>query len=486
MTTHPNTAHIDAEHDREVLPTGSGTPDGAEAGELARLRAEVSLLQGRLDTRRRRRSFVAGLRRVTAAVLIAITAFAIVMSVVGVWAATTVLTTDRWVATVAPLPQNPAVAAAVADYTTDQVFQAIDVEQRLRTVLPPQAGFVAGPIAGQMRDAVRKTVTNVLQSDRFQSIWVELNRRAHQRALAIINGTSEVVVARQNQVDIDLLPLVNQVLRELSTQLPTLFGKQIALPDLSSGEIPDNLRVRVQDALGVTLPANFAQFTVYDSGQLWAVQQAVATAKRDLVISVVATVVLLLLAMLVSVQRRRTLLQLGLWLVIAAVAVTAVLRAVRTQVLEQVPAGLYRDGVAAAMTSVFGPLRTRGTQLIWIGAVLAVVMYLIGPGRGPTWLRQRIGAGVRFAGRGVRVGGHAVAVHGPGWAADHLDLLRVGGVVVAAVLALLLSSWTSLLVIAVVLAAYEILVTVAGRSVKHRPAGSVTDSTSVTPDMGAG
>ena len=119
-------------------------------------------------------------------------------------------------------------------------------------------------------------------------------------------------------------------------------------------------------------------------------------------------------------------------------------------------------------------------------AVLALVMYLIGPGRGPTWLRQRIGAGVRFAGRGVRVGGHAVAVHGPGWTADHLDLLRVAGVVVAAVLALLLSSWTSLLVIAVVLVAYEILVTVAGRSAKQRPAPSVSGSTRVTPDIGTG
>jgi hypothetical protein len=242
----------------------------------------------------------------------------------------------------------------------------------------------------------------------------------------------------------------------------------------------------VEDTLGVTLPPNFAQFTVYDAGQLWAVQQAVATAKRDLVIGVVGTFVLLLLALLISVQRRRTLLQLGLWLVVAAVAVTAVLRAVRTQVLEQVPAGLYRDGVAAVFTSVFGPLRTRGEQLIWIGALLALVMYLVGPGRGPTWLRRRIAAGARYAGRGVRVGGHAAAVHGPGWIAAHLDLLRVGGMVVAAVLALLLSSWTSLLIIAIVLAVYEILITAVGRSVKERPAPPMSGPTPIASDIGTG
>jgi hypothetical protein len=153
--------------------------------------------------------------------------------------------------------------------------------------------------------------------------------------------------------------------------------------------------------------------------------------------------------------------------------------------LERVPAGLYRNGVAEALTSVFSPLRTRGTQLIWIGAVLALAMYLIGPGRGPTWLRQRIAAGARFAGRGARAGGHGLAVHGPGWTAAHVDTLRVGGVVVAAVLGLLLSSWTSLLVIAVVLAAYEVLVTVAARMVKPRSAPPGSGSDRVVPDMGA-
>ena len=429
--------------------------DDDDGAELARLRAEVSALHARLDTGRHRASVVRGLRRAGAALLIAVTALALVTSVVGVWAATTVLTTDRWVQTVAPLPRDPQVAAAVADYTTDQVFHAIDVEQRLRTVLPPQAAFVAGPIVGQLRDTVRRTVTNVLRSDGFQRIWSELNRRAHQRALAIIDGTSDVAVIRENRVDIDLLPLINQVLRELSTQLPTLFGRQVSLPDLSSGAIPDNLRGRVQDTLGITLPANFAQFTVYDSGRLWAVQRAVATAKRDLVATVAGTFVLLLIALAVSPGRRRTLLQLGLWLVVAAVAVSAVLRTVRDQLLLQVPAGVYRDGVAAALTSVFGPLRTRGSELIWIGAVLAAAMYLIGPARGPRWLRRQIAAGARAI--------RAAAAHSPGWAAAHLDALRVAGIVVAAVLALLLSSWTSLLVIALVLAAYELLVTLLGR-----------------------
>jgi hypothetical protein len=468
MTTHPASPPAGAARDDgagpiDTRPAGPAA-DVPDAAEVAQLRSEVSELQAKLDARGRRASIIRRMRGITAAILIAITAIALVAGVVGVWAARTALNTDRWVATVAPLPKDPQVAAAVADYATNQLFEAINVEQRLRTVLPPQAAFIAGPVAGQVKDAVEKTVYNVLQSDRFQPIWQELVRRAHQRAVAIINGTSDVAVVRQDRVEIDLLPLINQVLRQLSAQLPTLFGKQITLPDISSGAIPDNLRTRVEEQLGITLPANFAQFTVYDSGKLWAIQQAVATAKRDLILSVVGTFLLLLIAVAISPRRRRTLLQLGLWLVIVAVAVTAALRAVRSQLLEQIPAGVYRDGVGTAVTIVFSQLRTRGIQLIWLGVILAVLMYLIGPGRGPTWLRRQIAAGARAAGHGMRVGSRVVVTRGPGFIGRYRDPLRIAGIVVASVLALILSSWTALLVIAMVLAAYEVFVTLVARS----------------------
>jgi len=482
MTTHrgdPATGEVPVASD----PAGSSQPaeaaahpDDGDAAELERLRAEVPVLHAQLDRRQRRARAVLAARRVVAAILIAITAFALVFGVVGVWSARTALNTDKWVATVAPLPRDPQVAAAVSEYATTQVFQAIDVEQRLRTVLPPQAAFVAGPLTSQLRDTVRKTVDNVLQSDRFQRLWVEMNRRAHARAVAVLKGTSDVVVVRENRVNIDLLPMINQVLRELSAQLPTLFGKQITLPDLSSGEIPDNLRTQVQDTLGVTLPANFAQFTIYDSGQLAAVQDALNTARRMLVLSLIGTLVLLILAFVISPVRRRTALQLGLWLVVAAVAVTAVLRAVRSQLLEQVPAGLYRDGVAAALTTVFSGLRTRGEQIIWIGAVLAVLAYLIGPGRIPTWLRRTAVRGARAAGRAIRTGSRSAVAHGPAWIARYLDLLRIGGLVVGIVFALILSSWAALLVILVVVAVYEVFVTVVARQGgQHEPAASAAD-----------
>ncbi|KHD73488.1 hypothetical protein MB27_35090 [Actinoplanes utahensis] len=413
------------------------------------------------------------MRRTVAAILAAVAAFALVTSVVGLWAARTTLNTDRWVATVAPLPQDPRVNTAVAQYATTEVFRVLNVEQRLRDVLPPQAGFVVGPITGQLREQVDKTVTRVLSSDRFQAIWAELNRQVHQRMVAVIEGTSAVITAREDRIEIDLLPLINQVLRELSEQLPTLFGKQIMLPDLSSGAIPENLRLRVEEALGVSLPANFAQFTVYDSGQLWEAQQAVAAAKRYLALFVAGTILLLLAAFVISPGRRRTAVQFGLWLVVAAVAITALLRAVRRHILGEVPAGVYRDGVDATMTTVFSLLRERGVQLIVIGALIALLAYLAGPGRIPVWLRGGVRRGAVAGWRWTRQGGTYAVRRGPGLIAGHLDAFRVGGLAVAAVPALILSSWQSLLVIAVLLVAYEIGVTLIARNHDGVPAEPV-------------
>lgn len=449
--------HTDAGPVEETAPPVGATAVPDE--ELERLRAEVAALREQLEVRRRRRPGSVAVRSALAAVLAALAAFALVTSVVGLWAARTTLNTDRWVATVAPLPQDPRVNAAVAQYATTEVFRVLNVEQRLRDVLPQQAAFAAGPIAGQLREQVRATVVKIMDSDRFQAIWVEVNRRVHQRVLAVIEGTSTVVTASEDHIQIDLLPLINQVLRELSDQLPTLFGKQVSLPDLSSGAIPENLRLRVEEAVGVSLPTNFAQFTVYDSGQLWQAQQAVAAAKRNLVLFTGGTILLLITAFAVSPRRRRTAVQFGIWLVVASVAITALLRAVRGQILAEVPAGTYRDGVDAAMTTVFSLLRTRGEQLIWIGAVIAALAWLVGPGRFPVWLRGAIRRGA-----GYLWGRAAVGVRrAPGFITGHLDAVRIGGLVVAAVLALILSSWISLLVIAVLLAAYEIAVTLIAR-----------------------
>ena len=435
--------------------------------EVARLRAEVQALNERLDTRARRAAWTLTVRRALAAVAVVVAAFAVVGTLVGVWTARTTFNTDRWVQTVAPLPDDPKVTAAVSQYATTELFAVLDVEDRLKEALPPRAAFAAGPVAGQLQTYMRQAVDAVLHSDRFQAVWLELNREAHAQLVAILRAQSDVVAAGQNRVTIDLLPLINQVLRELEGSLPTLFGHQLDLPDLGSGAIPTNLRVLVQSALGISLPANFAQFTVYDAGRLRALQEGVVQLKRSLIALIALTVVAIGAALWLSTDRRRTLLQLGVWLVVAVLVMTVVLRAVRRDVLAQLPAGTYRDGAAAAFTIVFAGLRERGWQLLWLGALLAVVCYLVGPGRLPVLLRRlvrRAGHAVADGTRRLRRSGGARGIGA--WTGRHIDVLRIAGVAVAALVTIWLSTWDALAVVLVVLVLYQIGLAVVARTAR--------------------
>src|SRR5207253_3195914 len=138
------------------------------------------------------------------------------------------------------------------------------------------------------------------------------------------------------------------VLRQLEGSLPSLFGHELHLPDLSSGALPANLRLLVQSSLGITLPPNFAQFTVYDAGRLRALQVGVVRLERGLAVDLAVMVLGAGVALWLSLSRRRTIAQFGVWLVLGVLAMTAVLRVVRGDVLARLPAGTYRDGAAAA------------------------------------------------------------------------------------------------------------------------------------------
>ena len=448
-----------------VGPNPPSNPDG-DRSEVEQLREEVEGLRAEAAARTRRRGFGLTVRRTIAAVLIALVGFCTVASVIGVWGARTTLNTDRWVATVGPLPQDREVHAAVTKFLTDEVYGKLNVEARLAEALPPKASFLAAPVNGAVRDFVRDKVSELLGTDTFQSLWERTNRTAHAGIVAVLEDRAENVSVDGTTVTLNLLPLMNEVLKAVEDQLPTLFGKDLDLPAIGSGQIPPGLHDKIEDALGVSLPADFGQITLYDRDKLGPIQDAVLLFKRGVAGLVIGTFVLLGVALWVSPNRRRTVLQLGLWLVISVTVLTSVIRAVRDQLLSALPEGVYHDGVQAALYTVFATLRERGTQLLWLGIVLAVLAYLVGPGRLPRALRRYTAQGAKATGRFTASTAQQVATSGGlrTWVHRHVDALRVAGVVVAAVLALLFSSWTALLVLAALLAGYVLLVTLLARS----------------------
>jgi hypothetical protein len=101
-----------------------------------------------------------------------------------------VTNTDRYVATVAPLAEDPAIQNAIADQITAQVFTYIDVRGLTNEVvdalatrgLPPrladQLQALTVPIASGVEGFTRTQVGKVVQSQAFADAWVQANRVA--------------------------------------------------------------------------------------------------------------------------------------------------------------------------------------------------------------------------------------------------------------------------------------------------------------------
>src|SRR5262245_20697903 len=95
-------------------------------------------------------------RAIAVWVLIILTCLGLIGSVIGIWAHTLHFGTDRGVDTLGPLPQDPEVAAALSTRVSDDLVDALQIEQRARDRLPDRAGFLAPAIAEGARDLLFK------------------------------------------------------------------------------------------------------------------------------------------------------------------------------------------------------------------------------------------------------------------------------------------------------------------------------------------
>ena len=115
-------------------------------------------------------------RTVLAALLIAVAAVALVGTLLTRYVQRNVLDTDGYLAIVGPLPQNPEVAAALAQFVTSKAFDAADAESNLKQFLPPKLTPLAGPLTNTLQTRFTQRTEEFIQSDAFSTIWTTANR----------------------------------------------------------------------------------------------------------------------------------------------------------------------------------------------------------------------------------------------------------------------------------------------------------------------
>jgi hypothetical protein len=311
-----------------------------------------------------------------------------VASTVGLWADRTALRTSRFVETVRPFPRNPEINQALATFLTRELLTELELTRRAEEALPDDLRFLSGPLDVIVPGYTRDSVADVLRTDQFQGIWVDEVRRAHEIALSVLAGEETDAVLVDGAVTLDLLPVTVEILERALDEAPGFFG-DVTLPELDEPTRRE-LRRALEGVFGVDLPPDFGRITVFDEDRLSEVQDYIYLVERALRPVVVATLLIGAAALAVSVDRRRTVLQLGLATAAAMALLFVVVRVVIDDLVQLVPAGTYREAVREASRLIARGLRGRIWFVLVIGLLVALGAYLGGPGRGALWARNAV------------------------------------------------------------------------------------------------
>jgi hypothetical protein len=330
--------------------------------------------------------------------------------------------TDRYVDTVAPLAQNPAVQQAITTNLTNVVFQYIDVDgittQTMtalsqRDIVPPalatQLQALAVPIASGVRSFTQDQIGKVVQSDAFAQAWEQASRTAHQQLVAALRGESSSVSLQGNAVQVDLGPFLSVIKQRL----------------VDSGF-----------ELAARIPQVNATFTVFESPDIGKIQKGFSLLDTLGYWLPFILVALAGLGIYLVPNHRLAFVWTGVGVALAMLVTASALQYARSRYLDAVPGSvLPPDAAAVLFDSVVRYLREAVRALALIGVLAALGAFLTGPSITAVTVRRWCVYGAAWVKRRVAelgLGMDAVTR----WVAPKATLLR--GIALAAVLAVLL------------------------------------------------
>ena len=392
------------------------------------------------------------IRRSVVGLLVALSCLLVLLSTTEVWAHRTLLNTGAFVGTVGPVFENPAVTSAVAARATDQLFTELNLQARLKDALPPKASFAAAPVANATKGFVAGQLANVMASPQFQAIWTATLTSMHQLLVAVLRGQHTAAVSTSGgYIVLNTVPLINQALGKVSGLASDLTGKPVTLPTITSADPPQQAVNKLSKALGVTLPSDFGQITLVKSSDLAQVQRGVKAFDRLTLVLPLVTIVLIALSLWLSVNRRRTVLQL-------AVGVSLLMIVERRVTLHEqgtLASGAHNPQVAQiVLGDLLHGFFVLTAWVLGVALVVLVIAVLSGPYRWALAFRSwvtRTWRSIAAASSGDRRGQVVT------WMASHAAGLQLAGAVAAGILLLIVPVWwLSFLIIGVLLAAYEV------------------------------
>ncbi|WP_091033759.1 hypothetical protein [Microbacterium oxydans] len=197
--------------------------------ELDDLRARVLLLEQenqtlKIETREKPRRRPVG-RSIVAGIVLAVAVLLAPIAAMGTWARLQLVDADRFVATFAPLAEDPDVQDFVAAQASAAIQEQVDLTAVVGEVfdglreldLPPRAAsaltLLEAPAASGLTSLVDGVIHDVVASDQFADIWAQSLRFTHERAVAIMQNSPDTALqlADDGVLSIDLGLVVERV-----------------------------------------------------------------------------------------------------------------------------------------------------------------------------------------------------------------------------------------------------------------------------------
>jgi hypothetical protein len=332
--------------------------------QLARLTAENEMLRAEVAMTTKRKRFSG--RLFGAAVFILIGALISPTALIVSWANAEFTNTDRFVATFAPLADDPAVQALLIDKITTVIDEKVDIDQATSDLfdglaqldLPPRAikalSLLEGPAAQGVRSLVDTATTKVIQSDAFASIWEQSLRVTHSQLIGVLEGTQSQVlnISDSGEVGIALGPIVAAVADQL---VENGVGLGALIPEVT---------------------------TVIPLGQFDAIVQArAAYALFDVLSWLIPLVALLFIAtgVLLARDRRRAGIHASIAVAIMMVILASGIAIGRTVFVISIAPYLTSGSSSAIYDAVVPFVASVAITIAVIATVIALVLYLFGP-----------------------------------------------------------------------------------------------------------
>lgn len=397
--------------------------------------------------------------RIRGGIALLLVVFAVLFSTVTVlaaWSHSFLLNTDRYVKTIAPILKDADVTRAVGTIVAKETVKAADLEERLARVGQTTRGAVATPSVDKIRADLARSTTDLLRTQEAYDAWEWTLRSSHGQIISLLRNRKGTVEVEGEDVIVDLSPFMIAGVKEVDTMVPGAIPGADKLPAVASRLPIEEQRQKLATVLGRRASDRFGTVTLFKAEDIAPFRQAVRWFDIMVWVLVGISAALAIAAVLVSPRRGRTLIHLGIGVVIVVIASVIGIDQLRDMAADHAT-GDARPIVVAAVDNVVGSLRSTVVWLLIAGAIVAFGTYLV---TRPRWLRGG-GAGDADATGPARPAGPTIA-----WLRRYSDAIRwiVAGAVILLVVFAPLALGPSLALIAVA-AALIIGVSIAG----HRP-----------------